>query len=136
MFRVSFGIISFVLISISFYFFVFSYLLSLFFFSFFVSFPSIFLCFVDEFHQVFSIQNYIYIFTWAKTLCLVLLVFYGKNDHFWSCSTKIVMSSETKFKFVVGSLNELDKSNSFGSVWWLCNNIMVLWIVASVSNPI
>nr|KYP76669.1 hypothetical protein KK1_020921 [Cajanus cajan] len=60
----------------------------------------------------------------------------SSNYNSWSRSMLTALSAKNKLKFVDGTLNEPSQTDSFYIAWRRCNNMVVSWIVHSVSVSI
>jgi len=58
------------------------------------------------------------------------------NYHSWSRSMLTVLSAKNKVEFVDGTAPELSPSDPLFNSWRRCNNMVVSWLVHSVSIPI
>ncbi|XP_068491926.1 uncharacterized protein [Phaseolus vulgaris] len=67
---------------------------------------------------------------------LVSPVLDPSNYHPWSRSMLTALSAKDKLEFVDGTATQLAKTDSTFSAWNRCNNMVVSWLVHSVSVPI
>ena len=58
------------------------------------------------------------------------------NYHSWSKSMLTTLSAKNESQFFIGSTKRPKKENSFFNVWQRCNDMVVSWIVHSVSPNI
>ena len=70
------------------------------------------------------------------TVALVSPVLDPSNYHSWSRSMMTALSAKNKVKFVDGSVPEPPKTDQTHGAWRRCNNMVVSWIVHSVSTSI
>ncbi|KAG4989520.1 hypothetical protein JHK82_031844 [Glycine max] len=59
-----------------------------------------------------------------------------KNYSSWSKSMLITLTAKNKVKFVNGSISKLAATRALFSAWKICNNMVVSWLVHSVSTSI
>jgi len=60
----------------------------------------------------------------------------GDNYNTWSRSMKMALIAKNKFSFIDGTLSKPDASSSDFLPWTRCNNMIVSWILKSVSGEI
>ena len=70
------------------------------------------------------------------SLILVQPPLTGNNYHIWSRAMRMALISKNKLQFVDGSLPEPAEGDRTKEVWKQCNNIVLSWIVNSVSASI
>ena len=58
------------------------------------------------------------------------------NYHSWSKNIKRALISKNKYKFVDGSIVEAKKYDALRDAWDRCNNMVVAWIMKTISKPI
>jgi len=67
---------------------------------------------------------------------LVSLVLDSTNYHSWSKSVVTALSAKNKVEFILGSHTCPTKNDPTYSAWQRCNNMVVSWLMHSVSTPI
>ena len=70
------------------------------------------------------------------TTALVSPVLNSSNYSSWSRSMLTTLSAKNKVEFVDGSIQGYASNHPFHAVWKRCNNMVVSWIVHSVSPSI
>ena len=72
----------------------------------------------------------------SPAVALVLLVLDINNYHSWKRSMTTALIAKNKFEFVDGSTPEPAKDEDIYQAWRRCNNMVVSWLVHSVSPSI
>jgi len=67
---------------------------------------------------------------------LVSPVLDSSNYHSWICSIMITLNTKNKVEFIIKTNSNPVKDHSNYSTWNRCNNMVVSWLVHSVSLPI
>nr|KYP44658.1 hypothetical protein KK1_033817 [Cajanus cajan] len=87
--------------------------------------------------QTPSIDSFLYLHPSENpTIALVSPVLDSNNYHSWSRSMITALSAKNKVEFVDGSSPEPPKTDQMHGAWRRCNNMVVSWIVHSVSISI
>jgi len=72
----------------------------------------------------------------SPAVSLVSPVLDSTNYHSWSRSMLTVLSAKNKLQFINGFAVEPDKDDSIHNAWTRCNDMVVSWIIHSVSPQI
>ena len=84
-----------------------------------------------------SANNYLYLHPGENpTASLVSPVLDSTNYHSWSRSIITALSAKNKVEFILGTHPCPLMNDSTYSAWIRCNNMVVSWLVHSVSLPI
>jgi hypothetical protein len=59
-----------------------------------------------------------------------------KNYHQWCRAMRMDLISKNKLSFVNGSIKVPDRANNSYAAWEICNNMVLSWILNSVSSSI
>ena len=82
-------------------------------------------------------ESYLYLHP-SKNLVVALVspVLDSSNYHSWSRSMVTALSAKNKVEFINGNAPEPLKTDRTYGAWSRCNNMVVSWIMHSVSIPI
>ena len=84
-----------------------------------------------------SSDNFLYLHPSENpATALVYLMLDSTNYHSWCKSMITALSAKNKAQFVDGSVEEPTKTNASHNAWKRCNNMVVSWIVHSMSPHI
>jgi len=72
----------------------------------------------------------------SPAVALVLPVLDPGNYHSWSWSMLTALSAKNKLQFINGVATEPEKGDPSHNAWIRCNNMVVSWLVHSVSPQI
>nr|KYP72716.1 hypothetical protein KK1_005316 [Cajanus cajan] len=92
---------------------------------------------MEEDSHSMSFHNFLYLHPSKNpATALVSPVLDSTNYHSWSRSILTALSAKNKIEFVDGSAPQPPKSDVTYPTWKRCNNMVVSWLVHSVSPPI
>ena len=72
----------------------------------------------------------------SPTLVLVSTVLDGPNFHQWHRAMSMALLSKNKLQFVDGSIPVPARGDATFSAWQRCNNMVISWLIHSVSSSI
>jgi len=91
----------------------------------------------EEASTTLTSESYLYLHPGeGPAVALVSPVLDSINYHSWSKSMLTALSAKNKSQFVNGSAKKPEKENSLFNAWQRCNDMVVSWIVHSVSSNI
>ncbi|XP_006579271.1 uncharacterized protein [Glycine max] len=95
------------------------------------------ICFLTMNDPMLSIDSYLYLHpNESPAVALVSPPLDSSNYHSWSRSMMTALSAKNKVEFINGKAPEPLKSDRTHGAWSRCNNMVVSWLVHSVSIPI
>ena len=95
------------------------------------------ICFLTMNDPMLSIDSYLYLHpNESPAVALVSPPLDSSNYHSWSRSMMTALSAKNKVEFVNGKAPEPLKYDRTHGAWSRCNNMVVSWLVHSVSIPI
>nr|KYP32815.1 hypothetical protein KK1_046403 [Cajanus cajan] len=84
-----------------------------------------------------SVHDFLYLHPSENpAIALVSPLLESNNYHSWSHSMITALSAKNKVEFIDGSAPQPPKSDPMFNAWRLCNNMVVSWLVHSVSQSI
>jgi len=91
----------------------------------------------EEASTTLTSESYLYLHPdESQVVALVSPVLDSTNYHSWSKSMLTALSAKNKSQFVNGSAKKPEKENSLFNAWQRCNDMVVSWIVHSMSSNI
>nr|KYP36406.1 Retrovirus-related Pol polyprotein from transposon TNT 1-94 [Cajanus cajan] len=91
----------------------------------------------EAFEQTLTVHSYLYLHPNENpAIALVSPLLDSTNYHSWSRSMLTALSAKNKVEFVDGSAPKPSPSDPMHAAWRRCNNMVVSWLVHSVSMPI
>ena len=91
----------------------------------------------EEKSEKISNDSYLYMHPGENpAIALVSPVLDSNNYHSWSRSVLTALSTKNKLQFVNGAATEPNSDSPLRDAWMRCNNMVVSWLVHSVSPQI